>query len=204
MEPASPHYYGRTCFKDGRMSRYVIEARKKSDPQIAQDFDDVASWLASHPRGKNFDANREPVLAKGFAAFEKRCARCHSYEGEGGDDEGSAPDLTGYGDPTWLRLMIMSPDHPLRYGTRNRMPAFRDLEGPAAAVSKNQNDRLKSLLLKDVADDDKAAEKQKKDIEESMRVINLSDIDRELIIRWLLKDDRVVFGGEPIAGAPKR
>src|SRR5262249_25591016 len=102
------------------------------------------------------------------------------------------------------RLMMMSPDHPLRYGTRNRMPGFRDLEGPAATVAKDQTKRIKELMLKEVAEDDKAAAQRKRDIEESMRVINLSDIDRELIIRWLLKDDRVVFGGEPISGPPRQ
>ena len=44
-------------------------------------------------------------------------------------------DLTGYGDAPWLRLMIMAPNHPKRYGTTNTMPLFRDLEGPAAAVT---------------------------------------------------------------------
>ena len=47
-------------------------------------------------------------------------------------------------------------------------------------------------------------EKKKKQVEESTRVVNLSDIDRELIIRWLLQDYRVVFGGEPISAAPPR
>ena len=84
-----------------------------------------------------------------------------------------------------------------------RSPKLRELEGPAAAVTKDQINRIKVLLLKDVPDDAKAAAQRKKDIEESMRVINLSDIDRELIIRWLLQDDRVVFGGEPISGPPK-
>jgi hypothetical protein len=98
--------------------------------------------------------------------------------------------------------MIMSPDHPLRYGTRNRMPGFRDLEGPAAAVTRDQIDRVKNLLIKEIGEDDKGAEERKEDIEKSMRAIHLTDIDRELIIRWLLKDDRVVFGGEPISGPP--
>src|SRR5205823_2399105 len=35
-------------------------------------------------------------------------------------------------------------------------------------------------------------------------VIQLSDIDRELILRWMTGDDRVVFGGEPITGPPRR
>jgi ubiquinol-cytochrome c reductase cytochrome b subunit len=204
-DPASPHYYGRTRFKDGRMSRFIAKMRKKNDAQINQDFDDIAEWIASHPRGKVFEPDRNRVLARGFAAFQNHCAECHSYEGEGGGGEsGSAPDLTGYGDAEWLRLMIMLPDHPLRYGARNRMPGFRDLEGADGPVKLEQINRIKELLLKDAPEDEKAAEQRKRDIEESMRVAPLSDIDRELIIRWLLKDDRVVFGGEPISGPPKR
>jgi ubiquinol-cytochrome c reductase cytochrome b subunit len=201
-DPSSPHYYGRTRFKDGRMNKFIHRTRKSNDPQISQDFDDIAAWLASHPRGKSFEAAKDPVLARGFKAFTNHCSECHSYEGEGGD-EGGAPDLTGYGDAEWLRLMIMSPDHPLRYGLRNRMTGFRDLEGVAGAVGKEQTERIKSLLLKEVGDDDKASAQRKKDIEESMRVTHLGEIDRELIIRWLLRDDRVIFGGEPIAGAAK-
>jgi ubiquinol-cytochrome c reductase cytochrome b subunit len=204
-DPTNPHYYGRTRFKDGRMSRFIAKMRKNNDAQANQDFDDIAEWLASHPRGKEFDKNKDPVLAKGYAAFQNHCAECHSYEGEGGGGEaGSAPDLTGYGDADWLRLMMMVPDHPLRYGPRNRMPCFRDLEGADGPVKLQQINRIKELLLKDVPDDEKAAERRKKDIDESMRVVHLNDIDRELIIRWLLKDDRVVFGGEPISGPPKR
>ena len=39
----------------------------------------------------------------------------------------------------------------------------------------------------------------KKELDEATKVVQLSDVDRELIIRWLLQDNRVVFGGEPIA-----
>ncbi len=204
-DPDSPHYYGRTRFKGGRMSRFAAEAHKKGDSQIEADFDAVAEWLASHPRGKSFDASKDPALAKGYKAFEKRCAKCHSYEGEGGGSEDStAPDLTGYGDADWLRLMVMAPYHSGRYGSRNRMPAFRDLEGPTAAVTRHEIEQTKALLLKNIADDDSQAEKKKKDIEEAFHIVNLSDIDRELILRWMLKDDRVVFGGEPISGPPRR
>jgi ubiquinol-cytochrome c reductase cytochrome b subunit len=204
VDPSSPHYYGRTRFKGGRMTGFVAKARAGNDTNVSEEFDAVATWLATHPRGKRFEEDKDPALAKGYKVFEKRCARCHSYEGEGGGDEGSAPDLTGYGDADWLRLMIMSPDHSLRYGTRNRMTGFRDLEGPAAAATLDQINRFKNLLLKDLPDDEKAAERHKQDIEESMRVVHLGEIDRELIIRWLLHDDRVVFGGEPISAPPKQ
>ena len=34
-------------------------------------------------------------------------------------------------------------------------------------------------------------------------IIELSDIDREVIIRWLTRDYRVVFGGKVISGPPR-
>ncbi len=61
------------------------------------------------------------------------------------------------------------------------MPAFRNLEGPGAEVT-----RL------DIGERDAKT-----------KVLHLSDIDRELIIRWLVKDYRVVFG-EPIGSPPAR
>ena len=42
------------------------------------------------------------------------------------------------------------------------------------------------------------------DIEKSPGIMNLSDVDREILIRWLVNDDRVVFGGQPISGVKKQ
>ena len=47
-------------------------------------------------------------------------------------------------------------------------------------------------------------EAKKAEIEAAHRVVNLSDIERELIVRWMLKNFRVVFGGETISGPPKK
>ena len=38
---------------------------------------------------------------------------------------------------------------------------------------------------------------------EKTGIVPLSDVERELIIRFLLQDDRLVFFGRPIAGPPK-
>jgi hypothetical protein len=64
--------------------------------------------------------------------------------------------------------------------------------------------QTRALLLKDVPDNGPEADEKRQAIDQATRMIALSDIDRELIIRWLLKDYRVVFGGEPISGPPKR
>jgi len=55
---------------------------------------------------------------------------------------------------------------------------------------------IKELLAKKIADED---DQKRKELEDASKVVHLSDLDRELIIRWLGKNYRVVFGGEPIA-----
>src|SRR5262249_29273752 len=106
-------------------------------------------------------------------------------------------------------MMLMTPYHGLRYGSRNAMPAFRDLEGPTSEVTRQEVQQARELMLKDrllagnIKEEDPRVDELKKAIDEATKVMQLSDIDRELIIRWLLGDDHVVFGGEPISAAPK-
>jgi mono/diheme cytochrome c family protein len=137
----------------------------------------------------------------GYRAYETRCLECHTYKGTGGGNM-QGPDFTGYGDAEWIRLMVMSPNHQLRYGWRNRnaMPAFRDLEGPAGEVNRQDMDELRRLLLRQVMADDPQAEVKKQQVEDATHVVHLSDIDRELIIRWLTGAYRVVFGGAAVSG----
>jgi ubiquinol-cytochrome c reductase cytochrome b subunit len=207
-DPGSSRFFGYT--KLNEMNRWVKNTRAKfkkkaNEGELDADFDLIAKWLAGHPRGLPKDGDENSDFARGFRAFENHCLECHKYEGEGGSNI-PGPDFTGYGDAEWVRLMVMAPNHPGRYGWRNRntMPAFRDLEGPTAGLTKAEMDRVKEMLAKEVADDDAQAEEKRKQIDEAHRLVHLSDIDRELIIRWMLKDYRVVFGGEPITAAPRR
>jgi quinol-cytochrome oxidoreductase complex cytochrome b subunit/mono/diheme cytochrome c family protein len=150
-------------------------------------LDRVVTWLTRHPTGPKREnpANPEEIrFAQGFDAFfnkkideyagkELHCASCHSYNGEGGK---RGPDLTGYGSAEWLRLMIVAPAHPERYNGKNLMTAFRNDQGPGAELLLNE------LVARQAGD----------------KYTVLSDVDRELIIRFLLKDDRLVFFGRPI------
>ena len=215
--PASPDYFGHTKLR--RMKNWVDTTRSKArkdgkEADLEKEFDDIAAWLASHPRsggrqspksGKGADAPGANTSRSVPQAFQKRCQRCHSYENEGGDTTPPGPDFTGYGDADWVRLMLMSPYHHLRYASRNRMPAFRDLEGPLAEINPLDIKQAQDQLRKELGEDASEADKKKKEqeIDEAIKVIQLSDIERELIIRFLLKDYRVVFGGEPISAPPK-
>src|SRR5262249_40934248 len=99
----------------------------------------------------------------------------------------SAPNFTDYGSQEWIRFMIMSPAHGSRFGKPNEMPAFRDLEGPAS-----------KLHLQEFR------EPFERDERAPPAVLHLSDFDRELIVRFLTRDYRVVFGGKPISGPVKK
>ena len=202
-DAATARYFGHTKLRtmsNWVRARWAEAAKDQARAQkLRADFNRIAGWLAVHPGRDKIQDEKKPGFAEGLKTFENRkCLTCHTFQSEG---EAKGPDLTGYGDADWLRVMLLMPYHGARYGSRNRMPAFRDLESSATADTVRQEVRLgKELLLKDLGDDPEAEKKAR----EATRVVQLSAIDRELIIRWLLKDYRVVFGGEPIAAAPPR
>ncbi len=185
---------------DAKLDPAEKKALEEDRAKDRHDRKAIAGWLGRHPRRTSPDRD-SPEFKEGRKAFVAReCASCHVYEGKGGRQ---GPDMTGYGDAEWLRLMIAAPAHPKRYGATNTMPAFRDLEGPGAAVAREEMAQVKNLLLGQIDPGGRRAKAKRANIETAYRVNHLLDVERELIIRWLLKDDRVVFGGEPISTAEK-
>jgi quinol-cytochrome oxidoreductase complex cytochrome b subunit/mono/diheme cytochrome c family protein len=207
--PADPRFFGRTKLLgmkgwsskhhdfrkalldeigdlDGKNDAKSREERAEAQKTLAYYdawVDRVAGWLATHPTGKPKEDPKTPddkKFADGYAAFfdkkikQGRCSSCHTFAGDGGSE---GPDLTGYGSADWIRLMIVAPAHPMRHGAKNNMTAFRNDQGPGAEIL------LRELAA--VAGD---------------KYSPLSDVDRELIIRFVLHDDRVVFFGRPITG----
>jgi quinol-cytochrome oxidoreductase complex cytochrome b subunit/mono/diheme cytochrome c family protein len=161
----------------------------------------IARWLASHPRNSSPDKNQD-WFKKGKALFLENCKECHRYESEGAR---RGPEMTGYGDADWLRLMIMAPYDRSRYGKNNTMPAFRDLQGPTGELTRIEIENSRQAMLAKVKG---TSRRDKEEIEQINKahdkVMQLSDVQRELIIRWLLGKNDVVFGGEPIGSAPPR
>jgi quinol-cytochrome oxidoreductase complex cytochrome b subunit/mono/diheme cytochrome c family protein len=153
-----------------------------------KEFDAIARWLAylAKPQDERKD---DKIIEEGQAAFFKdasnSCQDCHRAEKrvkegkkfkwiiEGSED---APDLTGWGSAEWLRSMIVQPAHNRSYGQRNLMPAFRAQDSVGS-----------DLFLK-------SSVKSRNDT-----IAPLSDVEREMIIRWMLRDYRPVFGGAGIA-----
>jgi ubiquinol-cytochrome c reductase cytochrome b subunit len=197
-DPNGDKHFGRTHLKDGKMAKWVAG---KAGNKAAADFDAIADWLGEHPRKDPPEDKDESAFAKGFRKFDAHCSECHSYKPkEGISDSADAPDFTGYGDAQWLREMIMAPAHPSKYGAKNRMPGFRDKENPAASILEEAFAQRRLAAIAAAGDD----AKKKADAEAAHKMIALSDLERELIIRFVLKDDRVVFGGEPISGPPEK
>lgn len=206
-KPDSLSYFGGTKLRG--MTKFVAEAREKAkdagtEKELDADFDRIAAWLAGHPTAEIPKEGDSSDFAKGYFAYKNQCGRCHGYRPAEDDKPKKGPDFTGYGDADWLRLMIMYPCHDLRYGSNNAMPAFRDTEGPGGEVMKHGLNRIKKLLSDKIQGDDDKAKLERQKIENAHKLVHLSDIERELIIRFILKDYRLVHGGEPIASPPGR
>lgn len=174
--------------KDGKVNK---------DDQDKQ-FDDIATWLhylGTTPKEKR-EAKDVPLIEAGQKAFtdkKNRCSSCHSVEmreedadkkvkwvKDGGTD---APDLTDYGSAEWIRGMIMRPGHKSRYGEKNLMPAFRPMDGLGADMGllefRETNEKTPDNMIQE-----------------------LSAVDREMIIRWMLRDYRPIYGGAAISKGP--
>jgi ubiquinol-cytochrome c reductase cytochrome b subunit len=123
----SESYFGNTKFVGGKMAKKLAKFEDEDKvlvPKVAA----LLSDLAGLPyQGKLSENEREA----GFDAFfdQLACIDCHDIEDE---DEGSAPDLTGYGSREWLIAFLEDPAHERFYGSKNdRMPSFgRDKKIP--------------------------------------------------------------------------
>jgi ubiquinol-cytochrome c reductase cytochrome b subunit len=124
----SAKYFGGTKFKDGTMARKVLakytDDEKKLLPGIAKLLADGANL----PYEENLaEDTREELLSLYYnddLKFEdgRACIECHDIDSE---DEGSAPDLTGYGSSEWLTAFIENPEDKRFYGKKNdRMPCY--------------------------------------------------------------------------------
>jgi len=124
----SEKYFGGTKFKDGTMASKVLakytEEEKKLLPEIAKLLADGAEL----PYEEKLDEDtREELLSLYYnddLKFEdgRACIECHDIDSE---DEGSAPDLTGYGSREWLIAFIENPEDKRFYGKKNdRMPCY--------------------------------------------------------------------------------
>jgi quinol-cytochrome oxidoreductase complex cytochrome b subunit/mono/diheme cytochrome c family protein len=189
LDPGAKRFLGRAVDEKGkphfkRMARWVKGQRKEvKKEELDEDFGKIAAWLATSPRTPPA-ADSPHAAAYPLFAEKYNCLECHAFDKNKGQE--NVPTLTGYGSATWLRMMIRAPGLPHLYGKNNlNMPAFRDLQGLTA---EEQQQEYAAAIKKDVKD---------------IRFADLSDLDREILIRYFTRDYRVIFGGEPITAAPK-
>jgi mono/diheme cytochrome c family protein len=213
MDPGSQHFLGRSTGADGpnftRMANWSKkEQRGRNSEELKKlktDFRTIAAWLATHPEGAK--AKLSPAY-KLMSPDAYNCVRCHRFESV----KGNAPDLTGYGSAAWLRKMLQAPNHPWLYGAENHMPVFRDTKRLGWDLEKAAYEVLLTeagvIQKKEPArpapeGDGKKGENAAKPAENpQLPYSDLSDIDREMLIRYLTGDERVVFGGDPISAPP--
>jgi hypothetical protein len=167
------------------MARWVKDQRKEVKAEkLDEDFGKIAAWLATSPRTPPAVDSPHAAAYRLFAEKDKYyCLECHAFDKNKGQE--NVPMLTGYGSADWLRTMLRAPGLPHLYGKNNLMPAFRDLESLTGEVERQE---YAAAIKKDVKD---------------IRFADLSDLDREILIRYFTRDYRVIFGGEPITAAPK-
>jgi ubiquinol-cytochrome c reductase cytochrome b subunit len=133
LDPAkvdSPHYFGGSKLKGGKMVKFVKEDVDAFNPDQKKLLQNTIAALSAEARLKSqreSDQRDEAMIEDGTKALigdSMGCMECHKFH-DSGDDSGIAPDLTAYGSREWLIAFIDNPAHERFYGKRNdRMPKF--------------------------------------------------------------------------------
>ncbi|HEY6167701.1 MAG TPA: cytochrome b N-terminal domain-containing protein [Verrucomicrobiae bacterium] len=127
---SSTKFFGGTKFKDGKMAKFVKKEFTGDTPAEKEQLRKVIIAVSAEAGLKSQrDADKQDArhIAEGRKLFDAEigCSDCHRFRG--GDEETSAPSLSGYASRQWLIGMISNPGHIRFYGPRNdRMPVFGD------------------------------------------------------------------------------
>lgn len=145
-EIVSERYFGNTKFAEGKMQRWV----KRNVPDFTEAEHEMhrkaiiaISAEAQLPYQREQDAADQDAIVEGRRLLDEEldCLDCHEWKN--GDEDATAPWLTGYGSREWLTGIIADPDNPHYYGRNNdRMPAF----GTKGILSSKEIDLLVSWL----------------------------------------------------------
>lgn len=131
-EITTPKYFGKTAFKDGKMSKFVRGSLKEllDDEELQKLYPQMIELLAAESQRTTDTA--APAAEQSELLENFTCTDCHKFHDKG--SAGSAPDLTGYGSREWLLGILANPAHERFYGGNNdRMPAYaKDAAKPEA------------------------------------------------------------------------
>ena len=124
----SAKYFGGTKFKDGTMARKVLAKYTEEEKMLLPEIARLLADSAELPYEEKLDEDTRDELFSLYynddLKFEdgRACIECHDIDSE---DEGFAPDLTGYGSREWLIAFIENPEDKRFYGKKNdRMPCY--------------------------------------------------------------------------------
>ena len=124
----SAKYFGGTKFKDGTMARKVLGKYTEEEKMLLPEIAGLLADGAELPYEEKLDEDTRDELFSLYynddLKFEdgRACIECHDIDSE---DEGFAPDLTGYGSREWLIAFIENPEDKRFYGKKNdRMPCY--------------------------------------------------------------------------------
>ena len=124
----SAKYFGGTKFQDGTMARKVLAKYTEEEKMLLPEIARLLADGAELPYEEKLDEDTRDELFSLYynddLKFEdgRACIECHDIDSE---DEGFAPDLTGYGSREWLIAFIENPEDKRFYGKKNdRMPCY--------------------------------------------------------------------------------
>jgi quinol-cytochrome oxidoreductase complex cytochrome b subunit/mono/diheme cytochrome c family protein len=176
-QPQAVRFLGRCKDEQGeprftRMADWVQQRWRQyqgKEAQLREQFRKIARWLATSPRSRPAPGSPH---TEAYELFTKtfNCVRCHAFADHKGQK--NVPQLTGYGSADWLQLFLQAPGLPHLYGENNAMPAFRDLEGAAGALTRQE---YAQLLGKKV---------------EEIPFVSISPAERAELVRYLAQEQR--------------
>lgn len=124
----SEEYFGGTAFKDGTMARKVLAKYTPEETALLPKLALLLSDMADLPYQEPLEDDERGELLSLFYNDEEdfqdglSCIECHDIDSE---EEGYAPDLTGYGSDEWTVAFIKNPENDRFYGDENdRMPCY--------------------------------------------------------------------------------
>jgi ubiquinol-cytochrome c reductase cytochrome b subunit len=124
----SDEYFGGTAFKDGTMARKVLAKYTPEETALLPKLALLVSDMANLPYQDPLEDDEIEELMSLFYNDEGdfqdglACIDCHDIDSE---EDGYAPDLTGYGSDEWTVAFIKNPENDRFYGDENdRMPCY--------------------------------------------------------------------------------
>ena len=147
-DPDASHLFGGTPFA-GTMHSMT---RAPKDPEQRAKFHAlpepervaIAAFLESQAFGVDANSVSRAQLEQGEQLVAQRCTSCHLFRGLTDDEEGDAPELSGWGSEDYIRAQILNPMSGTTYRRRPRQKG--QMPGYAGLLSAEEIDLLIALI----------------------------------------------------------